>query len=553
MLIHRTMLLLALTAGLSAPHGTGQEGAAPSTPARAGDASEWIAGVKPTDWETFWFLNRDRFVPRAVDLAAMSMTGDAIDDPARGRKKGIRLLRDVLSDDSSRVRASAAVALGRAGSALDESDRKALGALLHDSNTTVREHAILAVGFTGHSDAVPGLAAIAAGSSRGAALTGDSSVDDRGRALAAIALGLIGGEKAADAVAGLVTGDVDREVRIAGLVALARIASDSTAAREAVMRLAADDGLAIDERAAAVRALGAVPTVEARRGLIELSTSKDARLRRAAVHGLALRREFDEPSAAISAALLARLEDPADAVRTAAIVALGHAGTVDAVDAIRPLLDDERVAVRDHAALGLGFAGRLHGVDTVRVTLASALESAAEPVRTIALRIATAIVDVPTREPVRAAAALPIRYAALALDAPHGRSMRSLEPALATLDAARDRFDRRTVIGALARTSPSTEALAALRESVRKSADADENAVANRAALLARWRDPESTAIVADLVRGDRLPDVLRSLVIEALGLGLDPRPRDPLTDLTAWYDALVRSESVDRAIMLKW
>lgn len=552
MSIRHNILILGLALTVSASQTTAQEGAPRPTPVRADD-DRWIDGVEPTDWETFWFLNRERLSPPAIDLTAMSVSGDAIVDPARSRRGAILVARAVLDDDSSRVRASAAIAMGRAGAALEEADRKALGKLLHDADSRVREHAILAVGLTGHPDAVPGLVAIASGSERGAALTGGSRVSDRRRALAAVALGLIGGEAAADALARVVTGDVDRELRLAGLASLAHTAQDSAAAREAVMRLAADDGLAVDERTAAVRALGAVPTPEALRGLIELSESSDARIRRAAIHGLALRHRVDEPSTAVGAALLARLDDPSEAVRTAAILALGRSGTVDAVDALRPLLDDERVAVRDHAALGLALAGRKHGVDSVRATLAAALADAPKPERSAALRIATAIVGVPTDERAKSGSTLPIRYAALALDAPHPRPIRALEQALPTLDAARDRFDRRTVIRALARSVPSTETLAVLRASLRTRADADENAVANRAALLALWRDPESAASIADLVRGDRLPDALRSLVIEALGLGLDPRPRDPLARLTAWYDALVRSEAVDIAIGLKW
>jgi HEAT repeat protein len=146
------------------------------------------ASVDSARWEVWWENNREDFlVPRGVTPG--ETTGDAYSAAPRGltaheiRTQVMPVLLKALKSTDQQVRSSATIAIGRAGGG-GETD--ILVAALSDSERTVLEGAVVGLGLLLDPRAEQALAKVLADPSRTA----------RERGLAALALGLSGGDDA---------------------------------------------------------------------------------------------------------------------------------------------------------------------------------------------------------------------------------------------------------------------------------------------------------------------------------------------------------------------
>lgn len=193
------LVLQCLLAGTVSPHGGQYRGPAlpapggrgPSTPASSGAGPKTDPRTAPdqTRWDIWWELNKDPYlrVARGIDGSA---TG--VDDRQRCQEV-LPAVAKALRSSSNRDLASAClIALGKVG--LDHEEFQILPILrrgLRRGNQELREAAALAMGITKRRAAVPDLIGLFEDSARGRRLLNKAQVDDRTRAFAGHALGLL--------------------------------------------------------------------------------------------------------------------------------------------------------------------------------------------------------------------------------------------------------------------------------------------------------------------------------------------------------------------------
>ncbi|MBN2491398.1 MAG: HEAT repeat domain-containing protein [Planctomycetes bacterium] len=162
--------------------------------------------VSLEDWEAWWRFNRDAFLVRRKYLPTRQQNSRDTDvflgrsvpgTPPRAlppdwtalRHQIVPALRSALEDSSPTVRAAACTALGKVG--FDE-DVPALGARLADTSAFVREAATLGLGLIGQEAGRPALLAVLKADHKGQQLRGGRPPEIQMRAVAALALGLLG-------------------------------------------------------------------------------------------------------------------------------------------------------------------------------------------------------------------------------------------------------------------------------------------------------------------------------------------------------------------------
>lgn len=156
-----------------------------------------------TDWDFWWGFNKDRFLNlkdrlyRSVESESASffmgrVRGNGLDTsrPSRAfvERHLIPTLKKALESDSSDVRDSACVALGKVGGAAEV---PVLAAMIKDSTRSVREGAVIGLGLLECEAAIPALMAVLRGDRAGRKLRGGREPEARLRAFAATSLGLI--------------------------------------------------------------------------------------------------------------------------------------------------------------------------------------------------------------------------------------------------------------------------------------------------------------------------------------------------------------------------
>ncbi len=276
--------------------------------------------VMATGWEQWWAFHREEFLrtepggARPLDVTPRQR--DSGDGPPEGvREAAVRALIAASKEGSADVRASAALALARTD------DERAVAVLRSmasdDAADDVRDVALLALGIVGGPIEVPFLHGVFS----------DASRSERARALAAIALGMVGDEDAVDLIAMTLTpgekaaAKIPDEVMAAGLIGLG--AGRRPTAVPVLRQALTNVRLHSLVRAHAATALGAVGD----RGSLEL-----------------LRRQV--------------LNSREPLVRQSCVIALGRMLSVEDVEAINALLHvakgDRDQTVQSFAALALG-------------------------------------------------------------------------------------------------------------------------------------------------------------------------------------------------------
>ncbi len=270
-------------------------------------------------WEYWWAVHRPRFVGPARKLSPLDITPSARD--AAGpttdelRDRALPVLRAALDDTSADVRASAALALGRARDA--EAGPALRNLVEKDASPDVRQVALVALGLRGHEDAVLFLHGIAK----------DRKAAPRDRALAMISLGAIGTAPAVETLTLLADPEgktLDREQP--GVAAAALIGLAASGRNEAVLPLRqayANEHVRPAVRAFALTGRGALGDREA-----------------------------------IEDAIAVLLAAPQSSLRRAGAVALGNLLTIDDVRGVNVLIhaarSDRDAGTQSLAVLSLG-------------------------------------------------------------------------------------------------------------------------------------------------------------------------------------------------------
>jgi HEAT repeat protein len=227
------------------------------------------------DWRLWWRWNSEPYLRRESPIAAPtgSTTVDLVQTELLPTLVG--LLRD---EDASRA-ASSLLALAR----VTPKNRVAhVSAFvrqgLRDDDASVRDAALLALGILGDRDALAPLAAVVADRPEGRELTGeDDGVCCNRRQLAALALGLVGGEEAADALLAAVARPICPDLYSTALLAAAHAAPSSRAVATAARAKLADERLDATVRAGAAVALARLDRALGRCALAELLELSAAR------------------------------------------------------------------------------------------------------------------------------------------------------------------------------------------------------------------------------------------------------------------------------------
>jgi HEAT repeat protein len=155
-------------------------------------------------WEHWWQLNQWNYtrVGRRGVQASGGEAGAKVESPVQ------KFLKKALKDDYFDVRSAAAIGLGKAS---EKSSVDALLPLLDDSNPTVQESAILALGMLKDTRNIPHLLRV---------IENRGKYKDSLRATAALAMGFIGDKSATSALVDVLGRSTDEEIRAAAVVAL---------------------------------------------------------------------------------------------------------------------------------------------------------------------------------------------------------------------------------------------------------------------------------------------------------------------------------------------
>lgn len=531
-------------------------------------------GVERTDWKTWLHLNRERYRrTERVDLRAGGLTAvlNAGRDPVAERV-ATGIARAAASRNPL-VRGQAVYALGLREGRMTAEDRRLIDRALDASNPAVRNRAILAAGLSRKPEAIPGLVAILRDRAPEEGVT--SEVNDRQQGLAAIALSLIGGDKAIEALARAARSPrKPRAARSAAIAALGyaahRQASDQAAAgaRDVLKRVVGDKKERDDLRSLALIALARWGGSEAAEAVAVMAGQSTVMIRRAAMFATGALVEADERLAraagnappavppALVTAVKAGIDDASIPVRTGALLA--YAAMANRLDGapgkvLQAHLDDENVEVRTYAAIALGHAiqrldrtKRDAPIEALRRTKPANLDHGA------ALDVARAIAAVTDRPRIAGEGDIRVgTYAALAY-ACSGTNARGLtDDDIALLTRVRTRVDRHNVVAGLATVRPSREDVVRLRPAPTGKRNSPE--VANRLAVLAMWHDATGVKHASALVADEKFPVVDRVLLIEALAQAYFAGAADPMGRLSEWHDPALNFATLDYLLALKW
>lgn len=527
--------------------------------------------VERTDWKTWLHLNKSRYrTLEPTDVRAIGLTVPTRNAP-RAATPIWGAIRSAAESDNPVVRARAVHALGFRGEALTDSDRALIDKALDDSNPAIRDRAILAVGISGRTDAVPGLVALLKDRAEKAGVTDE--VNDRQRGIAAIALGMIGGD---DAVAALVDrvadAKEDRSVRASAAAALGYAAPRTsgaearTSALACLWRVIGDEGARADLRSVSLIAFGRWGERASVEAIASMASDEEAMLRRSALFAAAAwidaaRQTADtdgglgaEAMKPLAKVVRKALDDAAIRVRTAAIVVLGRLGDLagdDAAALLAKQLEADNVMVRNFAALAAADAIRNETIaESAPLIEALGKIEASNVDQQALLHVAQALAGREASSTFDGDGAIRLAgYASLAHAVRSDRTQGVTDAMMKSLARVRTRFDRHNALTGLVAVQPTEKELAALRPGGDGESEPE---LANKLALLAWWRDPESVRRAATLVTSEKFPVVDRVLLIEALAQSTVDG-RDPLGALAMWHDPALNFSTIDYVLAFTW
>jgi HEAT repeat protein len=534
------------------------------------------SGIERTDWKTWLQLNKDRFMRRPVNVSGLTATTSGV-TAKRASRTHVSALVEATGSSDAIVRANAVYALGMYATRLEEAERRVIYRLLEDGDVLVRERALMAVGLTGRSDAVPGLAAIVQAKPAARAMTNVPT--DRERGIAALALGLIGGPAAVDALADQIESkDNTRSIRACAIAAVGVAAGAEPTAkatervRKALGKIVGDERGRSDLRALSLISMsrwGDAATVD---WIVDFAGDSDSTLRRAAMFACAAwvttakasaegvdqkARGANDARSRPEAAVLAGLDDASIDVRTAAISALAEVGGEDAASAFAKGRTAANRSIRRFSIVSCGIFQRMQPAGESAALLQSdADDPEPSPDADSAFAVARALSgaratngDGPVFDdsgPIRANGYVALSYA-LSSDHPSGL----MKGIVQALDSARSRLDRHNILSGFAAMQPTSQQVDELRKSLDQENDA--TTVTNRLSLLILWHDLAVISVVRRVLGAKTLPAASRAAVIEAIGEAARARSGDPLQRLSAWHDPTLAFDTLEYVLAWKW
>jgi HEAT repeat protein len=344
------------------------------TPAASADPRARRKGGESEElvyWQQWWRVHEDRYLrvrSRVRDFEAKAITA-AHDGPAPAPASGAveaaarELLLESLKDREWTVRSAAAIAAGRSGT------MKAFHAFLKlatDRKRDVRRSAGIALGLL--KDPI-------ADSELGNLLF-DPTEEDELREVAALSLGLTGGEEAAaillryfdPATEALRQGGIHRTSVLDETVVRALGMTGHAPAAASLRTIAADGDADVRSRAAAIDALAKLGDAGSLPLLVQALHCDEEILRRAAAAAMGTTAKPADLSAV--AALAKAAQDDGDiSTRRYAVLSLGMVGGNAAAEALPRILGLAATDDRPFAALGLGLGGVKDAAPALRAML----------------------------------------------------------------------------------------------------------------------------------------------------------------------------------------
>ena len=297
--------------GPAVPGGGGGAPRGPTTPGGAGGKKN-RGGEGFEQWQFWWEYNKEPYLNLRERLGSSTsqsggigfLTGAGRKNAASTSKrptasevnaKIVPILKSVLDEDDADIVDSAVLALGRvvradSGSLVLED----IKASLKNSNITVKQSAILALGVLGSTEAIPTLVEIMNDSSSGRQILGErNAVQNLQRAFAAVSIGYIGAPEGIQALKDAVTKNRDSEtdLRSAAIIGLSLMEQEKEDITQFLLEHLKDDKMERVTRAqipVALGRLGAEAAVPELLRIIKSRREKDIRLEESCVIALGL-------------------------------------------------------------------------------------------------------------------------------------------------------------------------------------------------------------------------------------------------------------------------
>lgn len=555
------LLVVVASAAPAFAHGGGYAnppggGGAPAAPGFGGGDE----GAPATRWESWWADNREDLlhIAERVDSACplpVTPAGGAKEPPcdaaASRAANAAKVCGDVLPvllwalhDEDYDVRASAAIALGKLGDVRASAPLQ--GCARRDERDDVRRAALLGLGLLGKPDAVPFLSAVVA----------DQRLASEERSMAALALGLVGGDEAASFLSFLLERDATRpdptvptEAQLIASVYEALGLTQSVEALRTLWRAADDEGASPFLRAHAVIGLGRLADrTSVERCIKLLAPTTDLQLRRAAVATLGcVATAADLDAAKALAGLVATDRDPL--TRRFAIAGLGGIRVPQVCVLLRTQLGSCAPADRPAFALALAVQGDTTSAPAIREALRGEMDESARSAYCIALGLLHDAAAAPDLERLIAPGTSPGTYrgfAALSLAVvPSPGSCERLWKRLPDEHDARVWGDYAIALGLMG----DTRVRAFLSHQL---ADGDSNFDKCRAAAcLGLLRRADAVSELTEVARNRRVPGVVRSLCVVALGQIADPLPVPKLSRLSVCRGSAFTTKALAEALTI--
>lgn len=374
----------------------------------AGGRSRAKSSATSPDWRHWWANNseswiktrahiRDITLRRADGAGTDSLRGFDPIGPSRARREIVPHLQQALVSREPAMRAAAAVACGRIGGPGDDALRQSLTLLLADPLLDVQASTLLGLGFQGHEESIPLLAAIASDSGLGRQmLRQPDGVPTQLRSVACTALAMtVARTKSplADGVAALLMrialSDIpSMDLRGSAVLATGLVGDDSIVPQ--LVALARNETAERSLRANACTVLAKLGGASAVPVLAEITRSGSALLAPAAAAGLGIACAPGDETALRTLITAASSSDRA--MLSAAIAALGETRSPRGMAALESIvLKGDNFASAQAAislALALGTTANGKQLEILAAALKACGNQEDRPAFTLALAIA---------------------------------------------------------------------------------------------------------------------------------------------------------------------
>lgn len=495
--------------------------------------------VAPTGWEAWWAFHREEHLRAARAAAPLDVSPRGID--AGGGAEGdlieaaVEVLLGAARDPSADVRASAVLALARSGDVRSAEVLRTVAS--GDVEDDVRDVAVLALGVLGDAGCVPFLHGLLA----------DAKAPARRRSLAAVALGMVGGDDGVELLA-LVLRPAEREaaqlpddLAAAALVGLA--ASRRPAALEPLRAALGNARLHAAVRAHAITGLGAIGDRTSLERLVQLVlNAPEVPVRQAAAIALG-RIVTAEDVQEVNALLHVVRNDRDQGVQSLATLALGGIRGEAVRDQLLALFAKSSDSDRGWRALALGVQGDALGAAAIRS--AFRLDTHEESLQ-CAYAIALALLPDPEcRELLQSEIGRHRRFWS-PMYASQALAMLGMRPAadavaerLAGATDARQRAALATALGLLG----DDRAESRMRDALRRQDSVYEACTA--AMVLGAARCRSALPDLLDVMRDAGRTRYVRACAASAIGCILSPDEVSPLAELLAPQNHLQRLDAL--------